>query len=1183
MAARQPLEENESKSAEKSKAIRLIDYLTRLASLRAAVIRDIEEYHTVLWLKDIPRQKGCFTQAWGRDEDFDSEVWIEVQTRREPELPSVPALCKDWIEKPSLRNKSDLPQLISQIKKQVKNPDWQEGSHQPEFITFTEHLGEHPEVQEAWDEYVEKCWLPWVEAHNVWEEIYKVYSMLFAIHQEQRRLGEEYEFVLGLGLLVWKTPTGQCIRRHLIVANALLEFEAHLGKFIVRPMADGARVRPELDMLDIEDQPACAEERVKSSLADADDDPWEKSCIEGVLQALARSINAQGEYDSALEAKNAPATDKPIVEYAPALILRKRSAKGLTETLERIREKIEKGEWIPNEFGDLAEIGLKNNADLENEPSEANNCFGGEVFFPKPSNEAQRRIVEKIRAAKGVLVQGPPGTGKSHTIANLICHLLATGQRTLITAKIPRALQVLEGQLPDELRPLCVNLLGSGLEEKQSLEASVSGILRKSGEWNKEQAVGECKELEQKLRQLREEKARVDRRLRDTRESETHSQSIAEGTYQGTAARIAKAVNRDRSRYEWFTDIVPLNSACPISKSDLQDVLAALRRFTPEKRQELNLTWLDALPLPEHLTRLIKDEKKAVEQKNESAIGADESIVKQLSNTEAASIDGIREVFSAFHMKHRQLLALNQPWMPNALHDITGGNSFLWRELFRVTRETVDSIEKLAPLADDTHVDFPGGTPIRRLFDEAYNLIEHLEKGGTIGWGPFRHKLVKEHIHILKTVRVNGRLCSDLGPLSMLVDILWVQIQCEKAWGFWVGHHEPTQGPYALQLQMLKALCDALDSALSLEGLVEKCREALQQCTSLGEPSWIDKSQIERLIASCQLALASHAERLVVREIGSIEDLIISLAVQSNVHPIMSELLQAIRNRDIVRYAHGVNKIQNLEIERQSVQETDKSIEKLRSLAPRLMDELERTYRDSCWETHVEEIRAAWHWAQARFWIEEYISADDVSSLERRTHQIDDEINEAIARLASLHAWSFCFSRLQESHRRHMVAWQQSIGRIGKGTGKYVHRYRREAQQHLNACCEAVPAWIMPLHRVWDTVDPASEIFDVVIVDEASQCGFEALPLFYLGKKILIVGDDRQISPEAVGDDRASVHQLMDLYLYDFKHRDLFDIDCSLFNHGKRLTGPRLHYVSTSAACRRSFASVTTFAIPTRR
>ena len=97
----------------------------------------------------------------------------------------------------------------------------------------------------------------------------------------------------------------------------------------------------------------------------------------------------------------------------------------------------------------------------------------------------------------------------------------------------------------------------------------------------------------------------------------------------------------------------------------------------------------------------------------------------------------------------------------------------------------------------------------------------------------------------------------------------------------------------------------------------------------------------------------------------------------------------------------------------------------------------------------------------------------------------------------------------------------------------------------------------MPLHRVWDTVDPAPGMFDVVIVDEASQCGFEAFPLFYLGKKILIVGDDKQISPEAVGLPRDAVYRLMEEFLYDFKFKSSFDVEGSLFFHGKLRYGKR--------------------------
>ena len=49
-------------------------------------------------------------------------------------------------------------------------------------------------------------------------------------------------------------------------------------------------------MLDIEEQPARAEEAAKDSLKNAMDNPWEKNCLEGVLESLVHSINPDGEY-----------------------------------------------------------------------------------------------------------------------------------------------------------------------------------------------------------------------------------------------------------------------------------------------------------------------------------------------------------------------------------------------------------------------------------------------------------------------------------------------------------------------------------------------------------------------------------------------------------------------------------------------------------------------------------------------------------------------------------------------------------------------------------------------------------------------------------------------------------------------------------------------------------------------
>lgn len=147
-----------------------------------------------------------------------------------------------------------------------------------------------------------------------------------------------------------------------------------------------------------------------------------------------------------------------------------------------------------------------------------------------------------------------------------------------------------------------------------------------------------------------------------------------------------------------------------------------------------------------------------------------------------------------------------------------------------------------------------------------------------------------------------------------------------------------------------------------------------------------------------------------------------------------------------------------------------------------------------------------------------------------------------------------------------MKAWQKNISKITKsGTGKQDFFHRHEAQKNLSNCREAIPAWIMPLHRVWDTVDPQPGMFDVIVVDEASQCGFESLPLFYMAKKILVVGDDKQISPEAEGVKLDAVTQLMNQYLYDFEHKASFNINRSLFDHAE------LRYSSSLIVLREHF------------
>ena len=64
-------------------------------------------------------------------------------------------------------------------------------------------------------------------------------------------------------------------------------------------------------------------------------------------------------------------------------------------------------------------------------------------------------------------------------------------------------------------------------------------------------------------------------------------------------------------------------------------------------------------------------------------------------------------------------------------------------------------------------------------------------------------------------------------------------------------------------------------------------------------------------------------------------------------------------------------------------------------------------------------------------------------------------------------------------------------------------------------CYGAVPCWIMPTWRVAEQLPAEMGAVELVIIDEASQSDVTELPALLRGKKILVVGDDRQVSPTA--------------------------------------------------------------------
>lgn len=101
------------------------------------------------------------------------------------------------------------------------------------------------------------------------------------------------------------------------------------------------------------------------------------------------------------------------------------------------------------------------------------------VYFPFSSNASQRRVALLTNDPTNHIsvVSGPPGTGKSLTIANLVCHLVATGQRVLVTSQKDKALEVVDELLRSlDLAELPMTLLRQDQESKRELRQRLESI-----------------------------------------------------------------------------------------------------------------------------------------------------------------------------------------------------------------------------------------------------------------------------------------------------------------------------------------------------------------------------------------------------------------------------------------------------------------------------------------------------------------------------------------------------------------------------------------------------------------------------------------------------------------------------------------------------------------------------------
>ena len=160
--------------------------------------------------------------------------------------------------------------------------------------------------------------------------------------------------------------------------------------------------------------------------------------------------------------------------------------------------------------------------------------------------------------------------------------------------------------------------------------------------------------------------------------------------------------------------------------------------------------------------------------------------------------------------------------------------------------------------------------------------------------------------------------------------------------------------------------------------------------------------------------------------------------------------------------------------------------------------------------------QSAWDWAAAESDLERINQRDRLHKLSDERVKLDQNIAKAFERLVRERTFYALGHSMTGPVRGALMMFATALRRIGKtGKGPGAARHRRDARNAMAQCFEAIPCWIMPSWCVAEQLPGELGSFDLVIMDEASQSDIKEVTTLLRGKKVLVVGDDKQVSPTA--------------------------------------------------------------------
>lgn len=1028
-------------------------------------------------------------------------------------------------------------------------------------------------------------WTAWAEGEKPRRASISLYGDLFSLkHQlESEETAKPHELVWGVGITSWRLSVegragaSTVEYQYPLITQAMeISIEDTSMAILLRPRSVDPRF--EFDAFAAcqvlsapEVEKACKE--VLAKTPERPVSPFDAGSYEHLLKLAAGNLHERGQYVRNQD-KPLPATDEPVVTDAWVILARPRSNNYLIEDIERLKGCIYSGVSIPP--GCLELVTPPSDAVVNFDPisfrglSSAGNSVGSsgkrlqELYFPLPYNHEQVTIVEQLERSNGITVQGPPGTGKTHTIANIVCHYLATGRKVLVTSKGEQALEVLQSKIPEAVRPLTVALISGDREGMRQFQSSIETIIHTVSQLNPEVARTEIVRLLSAIDRAHSELATIDNRVDDIARSQLSDVEVDGVTMR--AQKMAELVVHGNARHSWFDDVLSLEpeNAPPATAAEVAQAREARRRLGGDLQYvEARIPSSSALLPATEIEKLHNVLVSIREIEEEEAKGG----LLSLRATTPEVLDEARKLLTVVETAvalAQDLEHAGEVWTFELRKKCRQSDFVSERKALEALFDEIEALIKARATFLIRPVEVAETAIGLSKFREA--LTRGSETGKPLGMFSFGSGDIKEQIHGVKVAGLSPSSADDWKHVLEYAKLHDRVLSFSTRWNQFA------------QLLSIPAVNGGVQALRTIELITVAARKAHLLATNHDAHL---PTMAERVFAKPPIAqfygtsadllkikghLRAHLTRAdLARAATMLATLQEKLAgttgqVSDDLRAFTAEQLgnrQLQCERVVARYAELANEVRRIESlvgDIQTVINLSGTFEL--AGAEKLAARVSHTPIGSSGEDSVLPIswRDAWNWARVKAHLDKIEARDELLTLASRRRDLEGGLAKLYENMVSQSAWLATKTGASPRVLSALETYKTAIRRIGQGTGPNATRHRRDAQKAMQDAQGAVPCWIMNHNKVSETLPATLGSFDLVVVDEASQSDLWALPAVLRGKKILVVGDDKQVSPDGSFISATHIQTLKNRFLADQPYaavltpeKSLYDIASTVF------------------------------------